>query len=137
MKKLLFVLLTLSTLFSCGGDDPLNVEPADKIDPEQPEQPAEPDKPDIKTKQIKSMTVYYPGDDYLIEQTLSYDTKRRISKIETYISDSYRDNLTTSISYDNNQITCITENICKHSNPTDLNCDNGGGIPILIMYLIQ
>ncbi|RHU25162.1 hypothetical protein DXD68_14515 [Parabacteroides sp. TM07-1AC] len=111
------MLIAACTLFSCGGDDPVTDDP---IKPEQP------DKPDIQTKRIKSMTVYYPGKDYLTEQTLSYDDKDRINKIETYISDRYRDNFITSISYDNNQITSITKNHCKHSNPTDLNCDYGG-----------
>ena len=78
------MLIAACTLFSCGGDDPVTDDP---IKPEQP------DKPDIQTKRIKSMTVYYPGKDYLTEQTLSYDDKDRINKIETYISDRYRDNL--------------------------------------------
>ena len=120
MKKILLFMCILCTMSSCGSDDPVI------DDPINPEQPKNPNEPDIQIKRIKSMTVYYPGDDYLTEQTLSYDDKGKINKIETYISDSYRDNFVTSISYDNNQIASITKNNCKHPNPTDLNCDYGG-----------
>lgn len=122
MKKILLFMCILCTMSSCGSDDPVI------DDPINPEQPTEPDKPDIKTKQIKSMTVYYPSDNHFIKQTLTYDKKKRISQIKTEISGGQEDDMITNFIYGENQIISETKIICRHSNPSYYNCDNAGNL---------
>lgn len=68
MKNLLFLLCILCAMSSCGGDDPLNIEP----EPPQPEEPYVPEEPDpfkgylIKNKEgfdVNSINILYYNED--------------------------------------------------------------------------
>ncbi len=120
------MLIAVCTLFSCGGDDPVTVDP---IKPEQPENPQDPENPEIKTKRIKTLKVDRPSG-LFTEDKLTYDDQGHIIKIESHIenSDWYDlpeyDAVTTFTYQDKKVIYEVTCNDYSHKQVLQLN-DSG------------
>lgn len=99
------MLIAVCTLFSCGGDDPVNIDPDDKVDPEQPETP---DKPTAKKKKIKKLLVHYGGSELAV-CTVSYDKEDRICNIE-YRENEYQ-HIDITKTYNKNKVTILTKDL--------------------------
>jgi hypothetical protein len=107
IRKLLFMLIALCFLLSCGGDDPMIEQPVDPVVPENPNDPDNSE--DVKTKKIKTINIEWPNEACFFNIEFLYDKTKKLEKVVYHNSEgngeksiSYQSDLMTFFDYQQN-----------------------------------